>query len=104
MSATNTPRGKVPPGGFSSIVFDDSQPAVTYTRLSYSKTADRSANTSDFDAAYMRPAKKSILHHKDSLKDLLVDASTASAPGTPTSGSRRKISQAPGGNSSIKLV
>eukprot|EP01040_Poterioochromonas_malhamensis_P003852 gene3852-4114_t len=95
-STPTTPRSRQPPGGVSSIVFDDSLPPVTYTRVSYSLTA--ASSTAELGSPFSKPARRTLKYSQgSSMKDLLKDDK---APEKPKS---RKNRVSPGGPSTIVL-
>jgi hypothetical protein len=97
-SAPTTPRsrkGSVPPGGFSSIVFDDNMAPVTDLRVSYSRTAETSAGTAGAHA-FGRRARGGLSKRQDSMKDLMFNNDSLDSPR-----SRKNGAVPPGGHSSI---
>jgi hypothetical protein len=99
-SAPTTPRnrkGSVPPGGFSSVVFDDNMTPVTDLRVSYSRTAESSAGTLGAHA-FGRRARGGLSKRQESMKDLLFNNDSLDSP---RSGKRGAVP--PGGHASIVI-
>jgi hypothetical protein len=74
-SRTNSPivgRIRAPPGGFSSIHFDDYAAPVVNLRVSHSiSTINTFSQFESPKSPYARPAKKGLGQRKDSMKDII---------------------------------
>lgn len=90
-------RVRVPPGGYTSVVFDDYAAPVQDKRISYSIST---INTfSQFDSPkspFSRPAKKGLGRNQGSMKDILEYS--------PYSPRRNENRPPPGGKTTIQLA
>mmetsp|Transcript_9530 Transcript_9530/g.10245 ORF Transcript_9530/g.10245 Transcript_9530/m.10245 type:complete len:102 (+) Transcript_9530:43-348(+) len=96
-STASNEKIRVPPGGFTSVVFNDYAPPVKDLRISYSvSTLNTFSQFESPKSPFSRPAKKGLGKKQSSMKDIL-----EYAPITPR---RNENRPPPGGKTTIQLA